>query len=254
MGKYYRIEKENPVATLFIDFPEKHNALNPETMQSLMEALDLLAADDSVRVVIVTGSGNKSFTSGVELDRLVQFEDTSQAREFAFLLDKTLDRFLNFPKPIIAAINGYALGAGLSVAISCDIRVIADSAKVGFPAVRIGAILPMGCTLRLVSLIGRGRALDLLLSGRMLSAKEAEEFGMAEYIVSADQLMTKAREIAAHILEGSDLALSMTKQVTNHLLNIDLTTYRNFSADNFAFLSTTKDWNQRISAYLNKEK
>jgi len=243
-------EKTENIATITINCPEKHNALNREMIRQIPALLAELQRDDAVRLVRVTGAGDKAFCSGVQLDELIRFSGTEDARNYALELDAMFDAVFRFPKPIIAAINGYALGGGFALALACDLRVASDNTRIGFPAVRIGAILPIGCTLQLVEQIGLGRTKDLLLTGRLIDAADALEFGLVEHLCKADELQTKTTGLSRQILEGGDLALRFSKLVTNHAVQIEIERYRQSNADNFAYLSTTQDWRERIELFV----
>jgi enoyl-CoA hydratase len=252
--KYLTIEKQNHISLLTLNRPEKHNAFHLDFLTELEETIRSLGRDETVRLLIITGAGEKSFSSGVDLSALVEFESIEQARSFALQLESTMSALLCFPKPVIAAINGYAFGGGFGLASNADVRILAESAKIGFPAVRLGAILPVGCTLRLNALIGSGRSRELLLSGRIVDADEALQTGLVNEVVSKDSLLTRAYEIAKEILKGSDLALEMTKQLTNQELLVQMEQYSLSAAENFAYLAFTEEWKQRIQAFMKKQK
>lgn len=249
----FELNIEPPLATIKLNRAEKLNAVNRKLMGQLRELLADLKSDSRVRLVILTGTGDKAFCSGVQLDELVNFENTDDARDYALELDDLFNAFFQFPKPVIAAINGLALGGGFALAQACDLRVATDTAKFGFPAVRIGAILPIGCTLQMVEQIGLGRTKDLLLTGRLITAEQAHASGLVEHICTSSELDSVCHKLANDILEGADKALTFTKQVTNHLVQVEIERYRQSNADNFAFLSTTDDWKKRITAFLNRK-
>ncbi len=250
--EYLTINKQNKIALLTLTRPEKYNAFHLPFLREIEEAVLQLQKDESVRLLILTGAGEKSFSTGVDLVSLIQFEAIEQARDFALQLEATMTALLRFSKPVIAAINGYAFGGGFGLASNADVRLLVDSAKIGFPAVRLGAILPVGCTLRLNALIGSGRSRELLLSGRILQAQEALQIGLVNEVLAKENLLTRAFEIAEEILKGSDLALEMTKQVTNQDLLIQMEKYSVSAAENFAYLAFTEDWKNRIRSFINK--
>lgn len=243
--KYLLIEKSNEICILTLNRPRKHNAFNQEFLQELQEFLKDLKKDKNNRLLIITGAGNKSFCSGVDLEQMM-FDDIEQAREFALQLEATNEELLRFPKPLIAAINGHAFGGGFGLAASADVRIIVDWARVAFPAVRLGAIMPAGCTLRINALIGAGRSRELMLSGRVLDTQEALQMGLVNHITSEKDLMPKAYEIAAEILKAPDLALSMSKQIINQELLVQLQQYSVSAAENFAYLAVTDEWKNRM--------
>lgn len=246
------VEKQNNIALLTLNRPQKHNAFHLPFLQELEEAVLEQQRDKTVRLLILTGAGEKSFSSGVDLASLIQFETIEQARTFALQLESAMSTLLRFSKPVIAAINGFAFGGGFGLASNADVRLLQESARIGFPAVRLGAILPVGCTLRLNALIGSGRSRELLLSGRIVDAGEAVRIGLVNEVLSREKLLPRAFEIAEEILKGSDLALEMTKQITNRDLLIQMEKYSVSAAENFAYLAFTDDWKQRIRTFINR--
>ncbi|MGD9898876.1 MAG: enoyl-CoA hydratase/isomerase family protein [Calditrichaceae bacterium] len=248
------IETKNNISILTLNRPDKHNALNYSLLKELQTAFRELSADKSVRLLIITGAGDKSFSTGVDLGDLAGFSSIEEARDFALQLEQTMKEMLQFPKPVLAAMNGYALGGGFGLASSADMRIMIDSGKIGFPAVRLGAILPVGCTLRLNALVGIGRSRELLMTGRMVSAKEALKMGLVDILTTPDQLLEKSVQTAEDILKGSDLALEMTKRVTNQQLLVDIEKYSVSAAENFAYLASTKEWKTRMKEFFDNKK
>lgn len=245
-------KKNNGVAIVTLNRPNVHNSLNKELLNDLSDTLDALKIDKSVRLLILTGAGEKSFSSGVDLKELQNFTSIEDAREFALLLEGTSEKLFNFPKPVISAINGYALGGGIGYTAATDYRIIVEDAKVGFPAIKLGAILPVTCTLYLNSLIGLHNSRDLLFTGRMLNGTEAKEIGLANKVVKKEDLMSEAMKIAEQILEGNDMALLYTKRTINSLLAVDVESQKLYAADNFAYLSQTKEWKERMNNFGKK--
>ena len=244
------VDREKGIGFLYLNRTQVHNALDGEMIDEFRKNLLLLKRDPHVRIVIIASKSDKAFSTGVDLSILNRFENTLKAREFALQLEGLMEDIFDFPKPTISLVNGYALGGGFGIALSTDIIVLSRNAKIGFPAVRIGAVLPAGCTYRLISRVGLGRAKELLLTGRILSGEEAFNLGLGEFLEDSDKLMDRGTEIAEEILKGSDFALSMQKDIANALWKniVGLMTYQ--SAENFAFLTTTPDWRQRIEEKL----
>ncbi len=247
---YLQVEITDQIATVTLNRPEKHNAFHLPFLDEIQDTMAGLAENTAVRLVILTGAGEKSFSSGVDLNALVHFKSIAEARTFALSLEKANTALLRFPKPVIAAINGYAFGGGYGLASSTDVRLLARGAKIGFPAVRLGAILPIGCTLRLNVLIGAGRSRELLLSGRVIDDREALHIGLVNEIVPWENLLSRSREIADEILKGSDLALEMTKKMTNQELLVKIEQYSLTAAENFAFLAFSDEWKTRILNFI----
>ncbi len=250
---YHTIEKQNNIAVLTLNRPEKHNAFHLVFLRELEETIRELQQDETVRLLIITGAGEKSFSTGVDLSEMIKFESIEAARQFALQLEKTMIELLNFSKPVIAAINGYAFGGGYGLASNADVRIMVDSAKIGFPAVRLGAILPVGCTLRLSAIIGSGYSRELLLSGRIVDAEESLRMGLVNQITKKEVLLDEAYKVAVDILKGSDTALAMTKRMTNQDLLSQIQQYSVSAAENFAYLAFTEDWKQRISAFMSNK-
>jgi len=248
-----KIEKlESGIGILTLNRPEVYNSFSRELLLELSESLSILAKDKEVRVLIITGAGEKSFSSGVDLKVLQNLESIEDARDYALLLEGTSEELFNFPKPVISAINGYALGGGLGYASSTDYRVASEQAKMGFPAVKLGAILPVTCTLYLANIIGATNTRDILLTGRMLSANEALELNLVNKVVAHKDVLKESIKVAEMMLEGSDMALFYTKKTINSLLSKDIESQKLYAADNFAFLSQTQEWKQRINNFGKK--
>lgn len=244
------LDRERGISFLYLNRPEALNAMDERFIDEFRRHLLILRRDPNARVLIIASRSNKAFSTGVDLSILTRFSDTMQAREFARNMERLMEEIFDFPGPTISLVNGYALGGGFGIALSTDIIVLSRDAKIGFPAVRIGAVLPAGCTYRLISRVGLGRAKELLLTGRILSGEEAFNLGLGEFLEDSDKLMDRGMEIAEEILKGSDFALSMQKDIANALWKniVGLMTYQ--SAENFAFLTTTPDWKQRIEEKL----
>ncbi len=242
----YRLD--GPAAYLIFNRPDKWNAMDAEMLEEMQATLDRAARDNKVRMLVITGKG-KSFSSGVDLKALQTLDSVEQAKAFALLLENTAERIFQFPKPTLAVINGLALGGGFGMATAADIRLMSTTAQVGYPAVKLGAILPVGCTLLLESLVGRARAMDLLLTGRKLDAYQALETGLVHYTAPPEELEKRTGEIINSVLEGGDTALRLTKQTVNYRTGMLMQAAKLYAADNFAFLSQTVDWEQRLKNF-----
>ncbi len=250
--KYLTIVQNNEIAVLTLNRPAKKNAFNQSFLEELQNAVDKLTIDNGIRLLIITGSGENVFSSGVDLNELITFKNINEARLFAVQLERTMAALLRFPKPLIVAMNGHALGGGFGLAASADIRLITKEGKIGFPAVRLGAILPIGCTLRINALIGAGKTRELLLSGRMLNAQEALTMGLVNKVCDKENLLDEAFNYAYNILKGSDEALRLTKEMTNQQLTVETTQYTVNFAESFAYLAFSDDWQNRINSFLKK--
>src|SRR5918994_6903706 len=190
------LERDGPVALLTINRPHVLNALNTSTMDELRRAVLEVKHDDTVRVLIITGAGEKSFIAGADINELA-VQTPTQGKEHALRGQHVFDLIENLGKPVIAAINGFALGGGCELAMACTIRIAADAARLGQPEINLGIIPGYAGTQRLARLIGRGRALELLLTGEQVSAQEAYRLGLVNRVVAAADLMAEARKLAA---------------------------------------------------------
>ncbi len=247
----YRIEK-NGIGFLHFNRPEKYNAFNTELLQELSKLLKQENQNKALKVLIISGTG-KAFSSGVDLKALLDLKNVEQARNFALLLEGTSELIYHFSKPTIAIINGIALGGGMGYATATDIRIMSETAKIGYPAVKLGAILPATCTLYLKALIGDGRTKDLLLTGRMLQAEEALKIGLVNYVAPPDKLLETAVDKAKQIMEAPQLALFYTKKTVNYNTAREIEAAKLYAADNFAFLSQTAEWQKRMQAFAKKK-
>ena len=200
------LEIESGLATLTINRPEKLNALNRATILELNQALETLANDSAVRVLILTGSGNKAFVAGADISEFAAFpveQGEALARDGQALL---FDKIAHFPKPVIAAINGFALGGGLELALSAHVRLASDNARMGLPELSLGVIPGYGGTQRLPQLIGRGRAYELLFSAKMVDANTALSWGVVNKVCSQEDLLAESKAMAASFLKNSTQA------------------------------------------------
>jgi len=243
---------EKGICLLTFNRPDKYNSFNRAFLDDLHETLQSLKNNKSVRIIIITGAGDKAFSSGADLKALQEFSSIEEAKEFALLLEETSEQLFNFPTPVISAINGYALGGGMGYAAATDYRIMANNAKVGFPAIKLGAILPVTCTLYLKELIGMSHSKDLLLTGRVIDAAEAKEMGLVHQIVKPENLMKEAYQLAETIIEGSIDAIFYTKKTLNSLLAENIESRKLYAANNFAYLSQTQEWKKRIQSFGKK--
>lgn len=206
------IESASGVAALRINRPEARNAINLEVVRELHAALDALAADDQVRALVLSGAGGKAFASGADIAELKE----RTHREAFFALNATLfQKVEDFPRPTIAALEGYALGGGLELALACDLRVAARGVKVGLPEATLGIYPAAGGTWRLPRLVGLGRAKELVFTGRILEAEEASALGLFERLVDEGQAVAAAQELAAQIAKNAPLAVQVAKVSLN---------------------------------------
>lgn len=245
------LEKKGPVAIITFNNPKALNALTVEAFNALEKLLDDLVNETSVRVLILTGAGEKAFVAGGDIAHLASL-DVDGAREFALLAQRVIDKIENFPKPTIAAVNGYCLGGGNELAMGCDIRVAADSAKFGQPEVKLGIIPGFAGTQRLVRLVGKGRAKEMIFSGEMIDAEEACRIGLANRVVPKETLLDEAVKLAGKMCDKSASAISLAKEAIDHGVEMDFARAARYEADLFALCFTTADCKEGISAFIEK--
>src|SRR3989441_10160293 len=209
------VERRGRVAIITINRPEKRNALNIQTRAEGAAVLDELRADDSIRVVVITGAGDKAFIAGADI---AEFAERTAISQREVMLQRSLFNAVDgFPKPIIAMINGYCLGGGCEVALACDIRIASEKASLGQPEINLGIIPGGGGTQRLTRLVGEGKAMEMILTGEIIDAQTAFAIGLANHVVPADQLETKTMEIANRIAEKSPIALRLAKEAIRQI-------------------------------------
>ncbi len=241
------------IATITINRPRSLNSLNPATMRELRNALETIAARDDVGVVLLTGAGQKAFVAGADIAEMSRF-NTLEAHEFSLFGHGVLELIERLPQPVIAVVNGYALGGGCELAMACDILVAADTAKLGQPEVNLGIIPGYGGTQRLARLVGRNVAKELVLTGAMITAQRAWEIGLVNRVVPAADCMNAAREIAAKILEKGPVAIRNAKMAMNRGLDLDLSNANAYEASLFAACFSSEDGAEGMKAFLEKRK
>lgn len=208
-------EQKERVHIITINRPNQLNALNKATIQELRDALEAAEKDAGTRVVILTGSGDKSFVAGADIKEFADF-DVSQGKDLAAQGQEKLFNFIeNLSKPVIAAVNGFALGGGLELAMASHIRVASDNARLGLPEVSLGVIPGYGGTQRLAQLVGRGKAMEMITTAGMISAEEAMQWGLVNHVVPQEELMGLAEKIAGKICNNSGTAISSAIKAVN---------------------------------------
>lgn len=245
------LSKEDKTAIITINRPESLNALNAKTIKEISSALDELASDHEVRVIILTGSGEKSFVAGADIKEFSDFNQ-EKAEELARNGQNILfNKIENLSKPVIAAVNGFALGGGLELAMSCHIRYASENAKLGLPEVTLGLIPGYGGTQRLPKLVGKGIANEIIFSAKMIPAQKAKEIGLVNEVFPIEELLTKTKELAKTIANNSPMAISRAIQATN-LSDTD----KGFETEikYFGELFELEDKKEGVSAFLEKRK
>jgi enoyl-CoA hydratase len=247
------VDIDGGIATVTINRPKVLNALSVETTRELGAAMDAVAADRAVGAVIITGAGDRAFVAGADIGVLATYGPV-EARDAAYLGQSTFDKVEECPKPVIAAINGFALGGGCELALACHIRLAADSAKIGVPEINLGVIPGHGGTQRLVRLLGKGRALELICTGDHISAEEAARIGLVNAVYPADELMQQARELAEKFASKPPVALRYALEAVNQGVNATLKEGQAIEAHLFGLCFSTEDQSEGMSAFLEKRK
>ncbi len=247
------LEREESIVIIRINRPNVLNALNHQVYQEMISVFDEIQKEVSPKVVIITGMGDKAFIAGtdiIEMQTLRSFE----AREFAGLARMALDKIENLDKPVIAAINGFALGGGCELAMACDIRIASEKAKLGQPEINLGIIPGSGGTQRLSRLVGPSKAKQLIFTGEIIDAKRALDLGLVDMVVRHDQLMDEAKKIAFTIASKPKIALALSKSAINRGLDMDLRTALNYEIECFAQCFTTEDQKEGMRAFLERRR
>ncbi|MBM4429996.1 MAG: crotonase [Chloroflexi bacterium] len=246
------LTREEGIAILTVNRPQALNTLSQATMADLAAAIVEVERDNHTRCLIITGTGEKAFVAGADINELRAIASAAEGAEFAARGQALLFRIENLNKPVIAAINGYALGGGCELAMACDIRLAADSAKLGQPEVNLGIIPGYGGTQRLPRLVGKGRAKWLILSGEIISAQEALRIGLVDFVVPAAELMPTARQLAQKIASKAPLSIAWAKESINIGSETDLITACAYEASQFGLVCGTEDRIEGTSAFLEK--
>jgi enoyl-CoA hydratase len=247
------LERDGGVAVLTINRPQVLNALNRATLDELRRAALELQRDDSVRVIIVTGAGEKSFVAGADVKELSVLSPTS-GREHALAGQHVFDVIENLGKPVIAAINGFALGGGCELAMACTLRLAADTARLGQPEVNLGILPGYGGTQRLPRLVGKGKALELILTGSAISAAEAERIGLVNRVVPAADLMPAARKLAGELARQAPTAMEYILSALHKGPEMPLAEGCVYEATLFGLVAATEDMREGTRAFLEKRK
>src|SRR6266849_3879656 len=246
------VERRGSVAIITINRPEKRNALNIQTRAEGAAVLDELRAEESVRVVVFTGAGDKAFIAGADI---AEFADRTAITQREVMLERGLFNAIDtFPKPVIAMVNGYCLGGGCELALACDIRIASDKASFGQPEINLGIIPGGGGTQRLTRLVGEGKAMELILTGAIIDAQTAFNLGLVNHVFPADQLLAKTMEIANRIAEKSPIALSLAKEAVKLASRSNLDEGLRREVDLFALSFSSADKDEGVKAFLEKRK
>ena len=247
------LEKEDGIGILKINRPKALNALNGQVMTDLQNCLPQIAADADIKVLIITGEGDRSFVAGADIGQM-QPLDAPAGAAWGRLGQAVMTEIENLPQPVIAAVNGFALGGGDELAIACDIRVASNKAKFGQPEVGLGITPGFGGTQRLPRLVGFGRARYLLYTADIIDAKTALDWGLVDFVVEPEQLMDTAKGIAKKIIKQRNFAVQQTKQCALRGVEAPLKTALEFEAQAFGLCFATQDQKDAMYNFLNKKK
>ena len=243
---------ENRIFTITVNRPDKLNALNKQVFTDLNTALDEVYANTEIKSVIITGSGSKAFVAGADISEFSSLT-TEQSKALAKAGQDTFFRIERSPKPIVACVNGFALGGGCELAMSCHFRIASENAKFGQPEVNLGLIPGYGGTQRLVQLIGKGRALELLMSGGMLDAATALQYGLVNYVVTQEELLSKAKSILDMINTKAPIAVGKCIESANAVFDETKNGYET-EVNAFGDCFATADMKEGTAAFLEKRK
>ncbi|OXA94764.1 enoyl-CoA hydratase/isomerase family protein [Flavobacterium hercynium] len=247
------ISIEEKIATVTINRPTKLNALNKATIEDLHKAIKILGKNDDVRVIILTGSGEKAFVAGADISEFANYTVVEGAQLAAQGQELLFDFIQDLKKPVIAAVNGFALGGGLELAMACHFRIASDNAKMGLPEVTLGVIPGYGGTQRLPQLVGKGRAMEMIMTAAMISAQEAQQYGLVNHVVSQSELIDFTTAIAKKIIKNAPFAISKAIKA----INANYTDGKNgFDVEikSFGKCFGTQDFKEGTTAFLEKRK
>ncbi len=247
------ISDADGIRTITINRPEKLNALNRKTLTELAAAMQAAADDDSVRVIVMTGAGDKAFVAGADIGEIRE-QSAIQARRFAAYGQQLMSSIQHLEKPVIAAINGFALGGGMELALACHLRIAADSARLGLPEIKLGIMPGFGGTQRLLRLVGTTRALEITLTGEPISAARAAKLGIVNSVVSTDELTPAVTAMATRLAAQAPEAVRGILQAIQRGAETDLETGLALETARFALCCATEDMQEGTSAFLEKRK
>ena len=251
--KYLIVEREGAVAIVTINRPKELNALNPDTVLELGNVFQVLGEEAGVGAVILTGAGEKAFVAGADIAAMVDMGAVA-GRNWARLGQTVFAQIENFPRPVIAAVNGFALGGGCELAMACDIRIASDRAKFGQPEVNLGITPGFAGTQRLPRLVGKGQAKMLIFSGDAIDAQEARDIGLVDKVVPHDELLATAKTLAGKMAKKAPIAISQAKLAVNRGVELDLEQAAAYEAEIFGMCFATEDQTEGMKAFLEKRK
>jgi len=246
-------EKGEGIATITINRPEVRNALNEETINEILTRLEDAKNDEGIRVIVITGAGDLAFSAGLDL-KMIKDASPVRATELSRIGQHLGDYIEALGKPVIAAINGYALGGGNELAMACDIRIASENAQIGHTEINVGLIPGWGGTQRLPRFIGKGIAKEMIFTGKRIDAKTAERLGLVNAVVPADQLKAKVKELALELAGKPPIAIKLSKALINNSTETRLNVGLGQEAEAFGLVASTEDFNEGVTAFLEKRK
>ena len=249
--EYVRVEWDAEIAVVTIDRQDKLNALNADVVREIGEVFASLRDDDKVRGVLLTGAGRKAFVAGADIAELATMDSVSGVRvsRDGQAVFRAIERF---PKPVLAAVGGYALGGGCELALACHLRVASENARFGLPEVGLGIIPGYGGTIRLARLVGLGRAIELTLTGDMLDAARAAEMGLVSTVVAQDALMDESKKLLRKVTKNGPVAVRMALESIYHGLDTATVEALDFESSLFGLLASTEDMGEGMQAFMEK--
>ena len=246
------IERKDEIGLVTVNRPQQMNCMNSETRLELADAFTDLGKDSEISIIILTGAPGKAFIAGADIKEFLERDMSSQeALEEDWIVTKVIS---NLSKPVIAMIDGFCLGGGLEIAMACDLRIASDRSKLGQPEINLGIIPGAGGTQRLTRLIGEGRAMEMILTGRMITAEEACNYGILNFIYSAEELETKTMEIANTIADKSPYAIERAKKSVKAVSHLNLEDGLKFEREMFIECANSEDGKEGIAAFIEKRK
>ena len=246
-------EKEDEIATITINRPKALNALNKQAVQEISSRLDEAEDDETVKVIVITGAGDKGFCVGLDL-KSVRGISAVDGMNLSLHGQKLTKKIEELRKPVIAAINGYALGGGLEMAMSCDLRIASENARMGQTELNVGLIPGWGGTQRLPRLVGRAKAKELIFTAKMIDAKTAKQLGLLNEVVPPDELKSAVKKFAAELITKPPVGLQLAKQLINSSIETDLAKGLVQEAQAFGVLASTEDFDEGVAAFIEKRK
>jgi len=246
-------EKDEGIATITINRPEALNALNEETLKEIQSRLEDATNDETIKVIIITGAGDRAFSAGADL-KMMKGATPVRGTELSRIGQNVCNYIEALGKPVIAAVNGYALGGGIELAMACDIRIASENAQIGQPEINVGLIPGWGGTQRLPRYVGKGIAKEMIFTGKRIDAKTAERLGLVNAVVPVDQLKAKVKELALDLASKPPIAIKLSKALINNSTESHPEVGLWQEAEAFGLVASTEDFNEGVTAFLEKRK